>query len=169
MRWKHGKATASDELLEFRASDHPGKKNIRQLQLAGQRLQPRSLGPLSRNHEGYMGQSRHGMQKLVQAFLGGKPPEVEDVAFFGDETFFRGQSLKMRQDFNLLSGKTSADQLDTHKFGGRQEQIDATLVRSQPFVQIRFRSENYSAGARSRVTVFRDCVKVIASEAQFAR
>src|SRR6266446_2471633 len=145
MRGKHGEATAGDELLEFRAADHAGKKNIRHLQLAGQRLQPLSLGPLSRNHEGYMGQSRHGMQKLVQAFLRGKPPEVEDVAFLGDETFFRGQSLEMRQDFNLLSRKTSADQLGANKFGGRQEQIDATLVRSQLFVQIRFRSENYSA------------------------
>src|SRR5437867_11951010 len=110
MRWKHGEATAGDELLEFRASDHAGKKNIRQRQLAGPRLQPFALGALSRNHEGYMRQSRNGMQKLVQAFLRGKPSEVEDVAFFGDETFFRRQSLKMRQDFNLLSGKTSADQ-----------------------------------------------------------
>src|SRR5882724_307035 len=142
MGWKHGKATAGDELLEFRAPDHAGKKNIRQLQLAGQRLQPLSLGTLSRNHEGYMGQSRHGMQKLVQAFLGGSLPEVEDVAFLGDETFFRGQSLKMRQDFNLLSRKTSADQLVANKFGRRQKQIDATLVGSQPFVKIRFRGEN---------------------------
>src|ERR1043166_5642919 len=39
MRWKHGEATAGDELLEFRASDHAGKKNIRQLQLAGPRVE----------------------------------------------------------------------------------------------------------------------------------
>src|SRR5713226_1086798 len=148
MRWKHGEATAGDELLEFRALDHAGKKNIRQLQIAGQRLQPLSLGTLSRNHEGYMGQSRHGMQKLVQAFLGGKPPEVEDVAFLGDETFLRGQSLKMRQHFNLLGGETSADQLGANKFGGR---------------------EKHGRRARPHVTVFRDRVKVIAPEAQFAR
>ena len=41
--------------------------------------------------------------------------------------------------------------------------------RSYPVSRICFRSENHRTRARSRVTVFRDRVKVIAAEAEFAR
>src|SRR5712672_1403917 len=107
-----------------------------------------ALGAFSGDDERDVGQSRHGMQQLVQTFFGGEAAEIEDVTFFWNEIFFRGQCLEVRQDCNQLSGKTSADQLVAHKFGGREEQIDATLVRPQPTMEICFGGENYGTGAR---------------------
>ena len=63
-----------------------------------------------------MGQPHHGAQELIDAFLGRKPAEVEQVAFIGGELFVVGQSLEVGQDFDASGGKTAVDQLVAHEF-----------------------------------------------------
>ena len=111
------------------------------------------------------------MQKFVYRFFGGEASEIEDVAFIAGEPVVSRQWLEMGKDLNAIGGESVGDQLAANELAGSEEQIDATLIGSQPFVKVGFGGEHDGAGARAGITVLSDDVgegALFASGAGFA-